>query len=208
MHDSVNDGIRITGNIFLILIIAEIGFCIGYLSVILWPGLILIPISVWVERIGISFQLLAGIPAVTEWIGESRIKQVEENLINLHLRLTRARPFSSFVLFNTTSRQIKFDILIVWIMVFLWWLMIVLIWLVTLHDTSPKAPIRDKWWLVLVFGFAGAPYSAAAANSLTLLLARIFSFLTKFDFRRMLIIVSFPLFMIGTILQLLSTFLR
>ena len=172
-------------------------------------GLFEVPLSKNLERVGVFLQLLAGLSVIPELIGENKLHNAEANLRQFRFQLQEAKPL--FLLFKSETNHVanKAEQSFVLATTLLWMVSIIVFWAYPL--ISPKYTITDtnqySCIMLLILGTVGIT-GRLMAEALVAIAFGFVSFLAKLlPFKRLAVAVTFPLFLIGTLLQLIATFM-
>ncbi len=163
------------------------------------------PLSVQFERIGIFLQLLAGISIIPELIGETKLRESEMFLTDFYLQIRQIRQTNPFLYHKYEFGKLKrrFVVATSWL-----WVIFGMSGTIYLFFTSPPQGKIVVFFLGLIY-LASSTITGHFMTAILIYIIRgITAWLVKmFPIKRLLSFVSFPLFLVGTLLQLVATFL-
>jgi len=175
----------IIGLIFLFIAL----FIVGLLTyeVYIQPVLLNTPRGLLLERLGIIFQLLAGLSIIIDIFGEDRISNAGNYLRKL----------------EQSIRNISLPL---WFLTYILWLIgIYILWkMIMKGDVAYPTELSCMMGLIALSG--GAFTSFMAEHIIAFFSKILFVMLRLLPLKRLLVIVTLPIFIIGSLFQFLATF--
>ncbi len=168
-----------------------------------------VPLSIQLERTGIFLQFLAGLSIIPELIGEEKLRKSELFLKNFHSQIRQTRPL--FPISNENDGSGKLERKFILATTVLWMITVMLMWIYPMFSSNPEYANMQKGLFscfMLMFLAVAVGTGRLMAETLIFLVHGITVWLVKLlPIKRLVSFVSFPLFIIGTLMQLVATFL-
>ena len=198
VNKNLDKACSVIGLILILSLIIPI--CSLVYGLYLYPVWVNLPRSIFLERLGIIFHTLAGLSVVIDIIGQKRLESAEKSLGEFYQRIRKIKPSFSWNWDTSLSTSENYFWLFTWV---LWAIGIFVFWRLF---GGKELPIIVSC-IMGIFVFSGGLYVSLMAKYVAAFFSvMLFIAVNLLPTKRLLTIVTLPLFIAGSILQWKATF--